>query len=873
MQLPTIASLLLCAAFTCAAQAPPETAPEAAPKELPEQFSPARNFDLQQIDAELRLDWPTQRLHGKVRLDLQAFRAANKVLLDAAALEIEKITDADGRMLRFQLSPDATDGALSVDLAHTVLAGAHIQLHIDYQSTHRNESDPNALAGSNGKGLRFLEKSFTEPRRRTQAWVHSEMGGVRYWLPGIDQHNEQTLANLHFVLPNALSVAAVGELSKKTAADADHQRWEYRLAEPQTMAKLAFTVGEYELVEQRTKISGREITLRHFAYPDELQATRDSVEQMPAMMQFFSDYTGIPYWRDSYQQVMVQDQAWGIFTPNLAIQSENMVDDWPTHDEYQYLWDHLSAEGLAWQWTGGLISPREPRDEWLLRSLNRFLDAKWDQHYRGTDDEYTLWPNTWDFGTYFADWAAGVRQAAVTRRYATNADLLASNAPLTRGTLALRLLEDQVGAALFRQAIQLFLQRHRGQLVSTEQFFAALEDVSGESWNWFQRQWLEGIAHPQIALSQRYENGVLIVELQQKSALDDPSAVLFQGWMSIEMDGELQRVWLKPQARNRFEFKRETKPSYVFVDPQRRWIMELKTQPDRAELRAQIQGTRYAFSRNWAIAELIKLTATDAPSQAASMDAILQVSERKDLYWRARYAALAQLSAWVAPSTKLDAVSLAPEIEARLITLIKQEQKWLKAQAISLLGATQNPVHAALYQELLTDRFDRVVNAAAFSLGRSKAPGALAALLALPERPSWKQQSLISALNGLRVLGDRRGSDLAVHALTQLDVPRWTLATPVWDYRQTAAQTLLALGAGDAAWPMLKQRFDSAFKEKNVLDIFNTLMLASMLELKAAEQWLPPLRKHYAKDPNALQAIDAFQAQFDELREKRGSTP
>jgi aminopeptidase N len=187
MQLPTIASMLFCTAFACAAQAPPETAP----KELPEQFSPARNFDLQQLDAELRLDWSTKRLHGKVQLDLQAFRAADQVLLDAAALNIEKISDADGRVLRFQLSPDAIDGALSVDLAHTVAAGEHIQLHIDYQSTHHNQSDPNALAGSNGKGLRFLEKSFTEPRRRTQAWVSSEMGGVRYWLPGIDQYNER----------------------------------------------------------------------------------------------------------------------------------------------------------------------------------------------------------------------------------------------------------------------------------------------------------------------------------------------------------------------------------------------------------------------------------------------------------------------------------------------------------------------------------------------------------------------------------------------------------------------------------------------------------------------------------------------------------
>jgi HEAT repeat protein len=95
----------------------------------------------------------------------------------------------------------------------------------------------------------------------------------------------------------------------------------------------------------------------------------------------------------------------------------------------------------------------------------------------------------------------------------------------------------------------------------------------------------------------------------------------------------------------------------------------------------------------------------------------------------------------------------------------------------------------------LNDTSDRVVNAAAIALGKSKSPLAYDALVKLKNKPSWKNQSLISALYGLSELGDERGVALALKALRD-DPPgaRWTLATPVWDYRLTAANTLVALG-------------------------------------------------------------------------------
>jgi aminopeptidase N len=841
-----------------------------------EHAQPPRNFDLLRVSAELRVDWQTERVYGQARLELQAFKPGALVELDAAALQIALVTDASGRRLQHTLASDRSQGALQIRLPEPVAAGTKVTLKIVYHSTHHNRSDANALAGSNGKGLRFLQPSLTEPRRHRQLWAASENGGVRNWLPGIDQSNERAQVELTFLLPEAYSAAAVGELSAVPSSGAE-RRWHYLLDEPQPLSRIAFAIGEYKLLEQRVQIDKRSVTLRHFAYPDEEQATRDSVEQMPNMLKFFGDYTGIPYWRNSYQQAMVQDLPWGIFAPNFSVQTENMVDDWTTHDEYQFLWDHLAAEGLAWQWSGGLVSPREPRDEWLVRSLNRFLDSKWDQHRRQTDAEYVLWPNTWDFGTYFTDWSANVRMPAVTRAYASADELLTSNAPLTRGTLVLRLLEDHLGAETFQRTVRLFLQRHRGKLVSTEDFFAAAEEVSGESLRWFQRQWLEGVGHPELKLEYRQEGESLVIGITQSTASTPreagnaeavptyPQAEFFQGWITLEMDGRTERLWLAPQAMNRYTL-RQSAPKYVYLDPQRVWMLTLERAQDVASLRAQISITRYAHSRNFAIGELIKLAQADPALRDATVDLILKTAENTQLYWRERFAALWQLTAWLGPVAQVEASRLSADTVRRLTQLIANEQKWIKAQAILLLGATQDPAYAALYIELLKDRYDRVVNAAAFALGRSKSPLAFDALIALPQRPSWKQQSLISALNGLRVLQDPRAETLALEALTERDVPRWTLATPVWDFRFTAAQTLAAIDAGASALPVLERRFNDALKHRNVLDAFNTITLASMLRLRQAEPWLKPLRAAFADDASATTAIDQLQAQFDALK-------
>ena len=155
-----------------------------------------------------------------------------------------------------------------------------------------------------------------------------------------------------------------------------------------------------------------------------------------------------------------------------------------------------------------------------------------------------------------------------------------------------------------------------------------------------------------------------------------------------------------------------------------------------------------------------------------------------------------------------------------------------------------------------------MTNAAAIALGRSKSPKAFDALAKLVDRPSWKKQSLISALNGLAQLGDPRGYDIAFKALSDLNSPHWTLATPVWDYRLTAAQTIAALGKSDAAYPLLAKAFKDAVAEKDIHGTFYNALLITTLADRRGQEAFDVLKAKFKDDANAMSAVNQFETQF-----------
>jgi aminopeptidase N len=875
-----LVSLALAAALASAglpAAAQTAAAPQAEPQKTlpPLQKERPLAVDIQHLALDLKFDWKTRQAYGVARITLKPLAATNEVSLDGAALKINSIALGDGAPLKFAYSGGAEDGALKVTLDRAYKPSETLTLAIDYRTTWENRADPNNIWGSFGKGLRFFQPTTTTPSKRKQIWSFGEPRANRYWFPGIDAPNDPRTTELTATVEKPLTVISNGDLVSTVDNKDGTRTFRWRAKAPHQNHQTSIVVGEFDPVVQKS--AG--IDLYTYGYPDERQAVIDTVVEFPAMAKFYSDYVG-PFRGKRYSQVMVQDFPGGAANAGTATITENMIDDYITHADYLYLWDPVEAQMLASQWFGVAVAPRDWSNVWLGHALFYYMNGLYSEKAKGRD-EFLLWQFQGDQAAYLGDWAQGVRQPIVTRNYDDIDAFVSNNYSIIRGGLVLHMLRKEIGEDAFRKTLRQFYKRHAGGLVTTADFVAAAEAASGRELDWFFDQWLYKMGHPVFEVTKAWDEASKTVTLkvkqtQQKIATEAyPQADLFRGKMDIAVDGVRRTVEIAAAREQSFTFPSPSAPKLVNFDVENSWIKELKFERTLDELLYQFQNDADILGRRTAMLALVA-RANDKAATAAEKESIYaafrSVMADDRVYWRLRMFAISQLQglkapgslAWMNPNPPADPVDLDAATRETLKQLVIGPNAWLRARSIGFLGLTRDAQYTDLYLAALDDKkSERVVNAAAHALGLAKSPKAFDALAKLYDRPSWKGQTKISALIGLKTLGDPRGAAIALKAVEDNRSPRWWLATPVWDYPLQAADTLAALGKGALAYPVMEERLKASIAEDDVNDIFANLTMIATLGDPRGRSAVALVKERFKDDEKAVAAADALAAQLE----------
>ena len=825
-----------------------------------------RRIDVQHLALDLRLDWSRAQVEGTATITFTPLRPTRVVTLDAAHLDISRVSLGNDVALAYTNGGSEADDALRVTLDRPYTPGEVVALRIAYRSTWVNHSDPNALGGSSGVGIRFFQPTTTEPRKRRQAWSMGEPSGNRYWFPGYDAPDDWRTTDLRFTVDTPLTVVSNGTL-QATRTNTDGTRtFHWRLDVPHANHLTAFAAGEW--VDQPQQLGN--ITLHNFGYPDEAEAVRASVERLPEMWRWFTQVTGRPSPFGGYTQVFVQDAPWGVGAASFATLTENMIDDDRTHAEYRWLWDGLEAEGAATQWFSGVVVPHDWRDAWLARALAHYFDGLFNEHRNGRE-ELLLWHLGGDRLTYLGDWSNGVRQPIVPVTRVEGEAAAAGNTPLSRGTLVLHMLRQHLGDSAWWNGVRHYLDRYAGQPVRTADFRRAMEEAAGVDLRWFFRQWVFGVGHPVFEVASRYDTAARVVEVvvrqtqTRDSTVTHPMVEFFEGPLVIGLGDQSETVWLADVAENVFRFPMSAAPRFVSFDRGNTWIKEVRFPRLVPELVAQLELDPDPTGKAWAIGELGKRLrdSTAATDERAQVLSALRRFSAGQAYWRLRNSALIQLNAWVtAGDTAAQARRLDPETRAVLRGIIARDSSWVRAQAIMTLGHARDRRDASTFTALLRDRFHTVNYQAAIALGQGKAPRTRETLAKLMREPSWKGENILAGLAGLRELADPQAARLALDVLRDTTASRWYLAVSRWDYRIAAAELLAGLGRADLAWPTVAHRFEGAMREGDVNDIFSNVLLMATLGDARAPALFARVRERFAGNATALGALQGFEQQW-----------
>ena len=826
----------------------------------PVNYIRSREVDVKNVSIDLRFDWEKEQAFGNTIVTVTPFQDTRKFNLDAALMTINSVTLANGTVLKYNYDGKKDEDNLEINLDRVYKKGEDVSVKVDYRTNYVNTADAETAIGSFGRGLRFIKPTAEEPSKPRQIWSQGETEFNRYWFPSYDSPNDFRTSELKATVEKPYTVISNGTLLDVKENSDNTRTFHWKMDTPYSNYLSSIVVGNY------TEIKNGEyegVPVYAYGYPSEAKEVAETTKNLPATIKFFSEKTGVKYPYPKYSQTFVEDFGGGMENISATTQIEEMI-----HDGRELLdqdSESLQSHELAHQWFGDYVTCRDWGQIWLNESFATYFQALWDEQLKGKD--FFLYDDVRQNQLKtLATWNKGNRRPIVTKNYA-NKDAMFDDYAYPGGGSVLHMLRRHLGDDLFFKSLNKYLTDNAHQPVSTEDLRIAIEETTGQSMDWFFDQWLYKMGHPVFEVSKNYDAAKkqLTLNVKQTQKVDSnnefPQTEFFQTYVDVEIDGNVQRVWIKPQAENVFTFDAPTNPQLVNFDYEGTLLKELKFDKSVDELVYQATKDKDIIGRQWAINELSKSLATDTTKILAAFNNIAS----NDSSWLMRRAAIGAIAQVLAPQTpesdvkiKLDSTT-----EQTMLKALKDEKSPVRADALAFLGATRDAKYADLYLSALNDQSYAVIDSAAAALGNTKNAKAYDALSKLLTQPSWKGRVQIAGLRGIAALGDKRALDLGLKYAADKTQPTGV--------RSAALGVVAASGKGDPrAFPLVFTAFKTALAANDFQGIFDGTQSIIQLADPQGQEAFDMLKEKFKNNPQFLEYATFFESQFKEALTKNG---
>lgn len=826
----------------------------------PVNYIRSREIDVKNVSIDLRFDWDREQAFGSTIVTLTPFADANKIHLDAAKMQINGVT-LGGSDLKFNYAGGEADNNLEIILPRVFKAGEELSVKVDYRTSYVNTADGDTAIGNFGRGLRFIKPSEDEPNKPRQIWSQGESEFNRYWFPSYDTPNDFRTSELTATVDKKYTVVSNGKLLEvKDNPDGTHT-FHWKMDTPYSNYLTSIVVGEFTQVKNG-EYEG--IPVYAYGYPSEVKEVALTTKNIVAMVKFFSEKTGVKYAYPKYSQAMVEDFGGGMENISATTQIEEMI-----HDEREMLdgdSDSLQSHELAHQWFGDYVTTRDWGQIWLNESFATYFQALWDEESKGQD--YFLQQDIRkNQNQVLGTWRQGNRRPIVTKYYADK-DAMFDTYAYPGGGSVLHMLRKHLGEENWWKAINHYLKSNAHQPVSTEEFRIAIEEATGQSMDWFFDEWLYKMGHPVFEIAKAYDPAkkLLTLNVKQTQKVDPnnefPQTEFFQTYVDIEIDGDIRRVWIKPQAENVFTFSTATEPKLVNFDYQGTLLKEMKFEKSTDELIYQLANDKDIIGRNWALGELAHKAKAESGSDNDKVKMVLAIknSAANDDSYLLRTASINSIGSFYTagrPFSNSAKINLDDGSIQTMLKGAKDPAPSVRSAAITVLSFTRDPKFTDVYLAGIKDRSYSVVQQSAIGVGGTKDPKAYDALINLLSEPSWKGRIQRAAINGLSQLGDKRALEVGFKYSNDKNMPG--------NVRSAALALVGATGKGDPrAYPLIMSSFKRSLDGNDFQGVFDGAQAMIKIADPRGQEVFDMMKKKFSSNAQLAGFTASLEAQFKE---------
>jgi aminopeptidase N len=709
-----------------------------------------RDFHQRHLEIHVTPDIVAGSVKGEVRVAFESLVDALKTLrLHCLETQVQGVVGEKGQALPHALK----DGVLSVELAAALGRGQDSAVTIAYVSKPT-------------QGLFFHKPTKEDPSTPLELYSQGEGTDNRRWIPCYDEPDDRCSWEVHATVAADLETISNGVLKGSTKNDdgtrTDH--WDFDARGPTYLISLI--VGRFATVTDKWK----DVVLEYHGPVGREEDLKTALGQTPAMMQVFSDYTGLDYPWPRYAQTFVWDFVYGGME-NTTATTLNIRALHGPKARPNYRSEGLVSHELAHMWFGDLLTCRTWDHIWLNEGFaTYFTDLYFESRY-GTDE---LLLRRRDQN---ADYMRGTPDpAALDLKKKPRGDVpleLHGGKQYDRGAAILHTLRREIGDTAFKEGVRRYVAGWRDCAVATEDLRVAMEQAAGQDLRWFFDQWVYGVGYPVLEVSHDAEKGRLLVKQVQPRK---GGQGLFRISVPVRWGATGPVTWLHVY-REEHSFGLKKAGPFLRFGVGGDLLMQVKLEQDLEAWKAALASDPDVNGRLDAV-EALEEFGTDA------VDAVA-VALAKDGSFAVRRECARALS-------RLGGGE--PALRALLSAMGDADSRVREAVMTALGERRRDRVAAPLLGVVKGDANDYVRAAAVRSLAQVKAPGAFETLRdVLATADSHGDVIRTACLDGLRSLGDRRALELAP---TYLDYEWGKGGTH--GVRRAALECLTALGGDDA---------------------------------------------------------------------------
>jgi aminopeptidase N len=656
---------------------------------------------------DVRFDYAKKYLYGKEWVTLKPYAYATDSLnLDAQGMDIKSVAMVNGKTqqpLKYKYDQEQ----ISIDLGKKFLPGQLYTIYVEYVSKPNELKVKGSAAITDAKGLYFINPDSAVKGKPVQIWTQGELQSSSAWFPTLDRPNQKTTSEISMTVPSKYVTLSNGKLTTqvKNANGTRTDTWKMDL--PHSTYLFMMAVGDFKIYHDKWK----QKEVNYYLEPAYAPYAKQIFGTTPEMIELYSKLLGVDYPWNKYSQIVARDYVSGAMENTSATLHGEYVQRTPREmlDENFDKAESTIAHELFHQWFGDYVTAESWSNITVNESFANFSEILWAEHKYGKDaaDDH----NYKDLVSYLAD-PENYTKNLVRFNYQEKEDVF-DLVSYQKGGRILNMMRNFLGDEVFFKGLNIYLKQNALKNGEAHLLRLAMEEASGKDMNWFFNQWYFGAGHPVVKIDYAWDAAsktqkVTITQSQVGSPFIVPMAIdLYTG-----KNKKRYQVTLKDAVQT-FAFPAATQPDLVNVDADK-VVLWQKTDNKPAE----------AFSFQFFNAPLYldRLEAVLYASKNQTNPEALKVllAALNDKYYNIRLTALKVLNLKDAAVAK----SGIPVIEK---LAAGDPNNIVKANAISILGATNNPAYLPVFNAALASQSYAVQGAGLVSLAKQKPEQAFSA--------------------------------------------------------------------------------------------------------------------------------------------------